>query len=78
MIAVAIMAIISAIALPTYQNYIQSTYFNQAVLDAKACTLAVERFYTNNFTYVGSGSACKGWGECVASHFFRIKALDQR
>ena len=35
MIAVAIMAIISAIALPTYQNYIQSTYFNQAVLDAK-------------------------------------------
>ena len=26
--------------------------------DAKACTLAVERFYTNNFTYVGSGSAC--------------------
>ena len=58
MIAVAIMAIISAIALPTYQNYIQSTYFNQAVLDAKACTLAVERFYTNNFTYVGSGTAC--------------------
>ena len=29
------MAIISAIALPTYQNYIQSTYFDQAVLDAK-------------------------------------------
>ena len=56
MIAVAIMAIISAIAFPTYQNYIQSTYFNQAVLDAKACTLAVERFYTNNFTYVGSAA----------------------
>ena len=35
MITVSIMAIISAIALPTYQNYIQSTYFDQAVLDAK-------------------------------------------
>ena len=35
MITVAIIAIISAIALPTYQNYIQSTYFDRAVLDAK-------------------------------------------
>jgi type IV pilus assembly protein PilE len=58
MITVAIMAIIAAIALPSYQGYIQSTYFNQAVLDAKACSLAVERYYTNNFTYVGAGSSC--------------------
>ena len=35
MIAVAIMAIISVIALPTYQNFIQGTYFDQAALDAK-------------------------------------------
>ena len=56
MITVAIIGIISAIAIPSYQGYIASTYLNQAVVDVKVCAMDLERFYANGFTY--SGGSC--------------------
>ena len=53
MIVVAIIGIIAGIALPSYQGYIRDTYRGQAVADLKVCALALERYYSNNFTYVG-------------------------
>ena len=53
MVVVAIIGIISAIALPAYQGYVRDTYFGQAVADLKVCALALERYFSNNFTYFG-------------------------
>ena len=53
MVTVAIIGIIAAIALPAYQGYTRDTYRGQAVADLKVCALALERYYSNNFTYVG-------------------------
>ncbi|MEC7371104.1 MAG: type IV pilin protein [Pseudomonadota bacterium] len=57
MIVVAIIAVISSIAVPVYQNYVNDTYAGQAVVDMKVCALALERYYSNGFTYVGAGTA---------------------
>ncbi len=57
MIVVAIIAIVSSIALPVYQNYVNDSYANQAVVDMKVCALALERYYSNGFTYVGADTA---------------------
>lgn len=54
MIAVVIIAILAAIAYPSYNNHVTKT--RRAA--AAACLLEnqqlIERFYTNNLTYVGS------------------------
>ena len=56
MITVAIIGIISAIAIPSYQGYIAYSYLNQAAIDVKVCAMDLERFYCNGFTY--SGGSC--------------------
>ncbi|MCB1644148.1 MAG: hypothetical protein KDI36_01780, partial [Pseudomonadales bacterium] len=43
-----------AIAYPSYQSYTCDTYKNQAVADLKVCALAIDRYYSNGFTYVGA------------------------
>jgi len=52
MIVVAIIAIIGAFAYPAYQGYIKDSYISQAVSDVKVCSLAMERYYSDNFSYV--------------------------
>lgn len=54
MVVVAIIGIISAIAYPSYQSYMEDTYRGQAIVDLKVCSMALERFYSNDFTYVGA------------------------
>jgi type IV pilus assembly protein PilE len=54
MVTVAIVGVISAIAYPAYQGYIADTYVAQATSDLKACGMALERYYSNGFTYVGA------------------------
>lgn len=54
MVVVAIIGIISAIAYPSYQSYTCDTFRSQAVADLKVCSLAIERFYSDGFTYVGA------------------------
>lgn len=53
MIVVAVIAILAAIAIPSYENHIRKTRRGAAA----ACTLEaaqfMERFYTTNLTYVG-------------------------
>jgi type IV pilus assembly protein PilE len=57
MVVVAIIGIIGAIAYPSYQDHIRNTYTAQAVADLKVCALAMERYYTNGFTYAGAAGA---------------------
>ena len=54
MVVVAIIGIIAAIAYPSYQGYIRDTYQAQAVADLKVCALALDRYYSNGFTYQGA------------------------
>ncbi|MBT5724472.1 MAG: prepilin-type N-terminal cleavage/methylation domain-containing protein [Gammaproteobacteria bacterium] len=61
MIALAIIGVISSIAYPSYQSYIQDTYYAQARVDTKVCAQALGRFYANGFTYVGGAAQCTLW-----------------
>jgi type IV pilus assembly protein PilE len=57
MVVVAIIGIIAAVSFPAYQGYIEDTYKGQAVADLKICSLALDRYYSNGFTYVGANTA---------------------
>ena len=61
MVVVAIIGIIAAVAYPSYQSYISETYRAQASTDLKRCALALERFYSNGFTYLGGAGQCTLW-----------------
>ena len=54
MVVVGIIGIISAIAYPSYQSYTCDTYRSQAMADLKVCALAIERYYSDDFTYIGA------------------------
>ncbi len=54
MVVVAIIGIIAAIAYPSYQGYIASSYQARVVADLKMCALALDRYYSNDFTYVAA------------------------
>lgn len=56
MVVVAIIGIIAAIAYPSYQGYISDTYVAQAQSDLRACGMALERYYSNDFTYVNANT----------------------
>lgn len=53
MIVVAIIAIIAAVALPNYQDYIKSTRRGAAASCMLEMAQQMERRYTSNFTYFG-------------------------
>lgn len=54
MIAVAILAIIAAVALPLYNQYSQRTYRAEAQADLLNCAQGLERYAAQNFTYTGA------------------------
>lgn len=54
MIAVAILAIIAAVALPLYNQYSERTYRSEAQADLLNCSQGMERFAAREFTYEGA------------------------
>ncbi len=62
MVVVGVIGIIGAIAYPSYQGYIQDTYFAQAGADVRLCASELERFNSNNnFDYRGGDARCTLW-----------------
>jgi len=59
-IAMAILAIISAVAIPIYTSYSVSTYRAEAQADLLLCAQGIERFASENFTYVGGDDGSGG------------------
>ncbi|MEM7217893.1 MAG: type IV pilin protein [Pseudomonadota bacterium] len=53
LVALAILAIVSAIAIPAYNSYSIETYRGEAKSDLLLCAQGLERFASENFTYVG-------------------------
>ena len=54
MIVIAIMAIISAVAIPAYNESVQSSRRADGVAVLEEARQAMERYYAKNFTYVGA------------------------
>lgn len=65
LVALAILAILSAVAFPLYDRYVMRGYRTQAMTEVQNCAMAMERFFTVNFTYVGA--ADDGGGNPIAS-----------
>ena len=68
MLAVAILAVLAAIALPSYSNYLERTRVTQAVRDIADLQTRIQQYYTENHAYpnsladIGSGSLLDPWG----------------
>ena len=54
MIVVVIIAILVAIAYPSYENHVRKTYRADAQADLMEAASYMERYYTENNTYVGA------------------------
>jgi type IV pilus assembly protein PilE len=54
LVAMAIFAIISAIAIPLYTQYTQRGYRTELMSDLLVCAQGLERFNAVNFTYIGA------------------------
>lgn len=57
LVAVGIVAILSAIAYPSYQRYVARTHRNAATACMSQYAQVMEQFYTANLTYVGAPPA---------------------
>lgn len=60
MIAIAVMAALIAIAIPSYQAYVERARRSQAIADISTISMAIERYYTNHFTYPANLAAIGG------------------
>lgn len=60
MIAIAVMAALIAIAIPSYQAYVERARRSQAIGDISTISMAIERYYTNHFTYPATLAALGG------------------
>lgn len=67
LIAVVIVGILSAVALPLYTQYQLRTYRSAAIAELGDCAQALERFYTVNFTYAGAAVAGADTGAPAAT-----------
>lgn len=56
MVALAIMAIVAAVAIPIYTNYTERGFRSQAQADLMGCAQGMERHASLNFTYEGAAA----------------------
>ena len=64
MVVLAIVGIISTFAFQSYQGYMADTYRAQALTDLRVCALALDRFFSDGFTYVGATIGSAATDEC--------------
>jgi type IV pilus assembly protein PilE len=75
MITVAILAIVAAIAIPSYQNYVRRGQLSEASTYLADFHVKMEQYYQDNKNY-GSGSTCasastaSSWNAFAASKYF--------
>ena len=81
MVTVAIVAILAAIALPAYQNYVKRSHAQAAGADLVALSLALENTYqrtlqypaaasgTSATSYVASGTTTQPWAPSQSAFF---------
>ena len=65
MIAVAVVAILGAIALPSYQNYVQRGKITEATSSLSELRLRAEKYFADNRTYQNAGATDVGFNETI-------------
>lgn len=58
MIAVAIVAILAAIAIPSYTGYVQRSRISEAINELATLRMRLEQYYQDNRNYGSTASAC--------------------
>src|SRR5689334_11889789 len=67
MVAVAIIAILAAVAIPSYRNYITRGKIAEATSQLSASRVKLEQWFQDNRSYCANSAACPG--ACPASAF---------
>lgn len=79
-IALAIIAVLGLVAVPSYSKYLDRTKVTQAVTDIAALNALIKAYYQdnrdypNNLAQVGAGSRLDPWGQPYVYHVFRTHA----
>ena len=73
MITVAVVAILAAIALPSYQEYVRKGRRAEAANMMGSVRMALERWRAENPSYATCGSTCTGAGG--TSSFYKVPAI---
>lgn len=69
MIVVAIIAILAAVAIPSYSDYVRKGKRADAKAALQGLSQAMEKFYSTNFTYLGAATADADTGAPKATVF---------
>ena len=80
LIVVAVMALLSAIAMPAYERFTERARVGQAVSDIGRIDMEIEKFLANNFVYPGSLADLPNvpldpWGQPY--QYLRIRGNDE-
>jgi type IV pilus assembly protein PilE len=65
MIAVVVVAILSAIALPSYTSYVQRGKITEATSSLSELRLRAEKYFADNRTYQNAGATDVGFNEAI-------------
>ena len=80
MLAIAIIAVLALVAVPSYSAYVERTRVAQATTDIRAINALISRYYQDQHDYpdslaqVGGGGRLDPWGQPYAYHVLRTAA----
>jgi prepilin-type N-terminal cleavage/methylation domain-containing protein len=66
MVTVAVIAILAAVALPSYNGYVQRGKITEATSSLSDLRLRAEKFFADNRTYQNAGATDVGFNETIA------------
>lgn len=70
LIAVAILGILTAAAIPAYTGYIQNSKELQAKSNLRAIYMSQQEYFSNNNSYYSTGAACGDFATTINTNLF--------
>ncbi len=70
LVVVALLGILSAIAIPTYNGYIDNTRVTNTQNNLRAIYLKQQEYYTNNNAYYTTGGTCGNYASNINTNLF--------
>lgn len=80
LIAIAILAVLALVAVPSYSQYKERSRVYQATIDIRALNALIANYYQDNRDYpnslaqIGAGGKLDPWGQPYVYHVFRTPA----
>jgi type IV pilus assembly protein PilE len=75
LIVVAILGVLSAIAIPTYQGYVENSRATVAKNNLRAIYLKQQEYYTDNNIYYATGATCTDSAALINTNLFAGDAV---